>query len=219
MIETKKHVLRWFWIIVFQPFALWASGDQIDIARFSSGELSGWRSKVFSGETRYSFEHQDGRIALRADSHTTASGLFREVDIDLNKTPVLNWEWKIANILIGNNERTKAGDDYPARIYVVFSDGVRFWRTRAINYIWSNNQPIDDSWFNAYTHNAGMIVVESGSIDVGIWKKEQRNVLADYRRLFGEEPDHVNAVAIMTDTDNTGGVARAWYGDIWFTAK
>ncbi len=206
-------------MIVCLPFISWAANDRIDIANFSNGDLSGWLSKVFSGKTRYVFERQDGQIALRADSHATASGLYRITDIDLSRTPILNWEWKIANILTGNDERTRAGDDYPARIYVVFSGGVRFWQTRAINYIWSNQWPVDESWLNAYTENAGMIVVESGSADVGVWKKERRDVYVDYKRLFGEEPGHVNAVAIMTDTDNTGRVAKAWYGDIWFTSK
>jgi hypothetical protein len=121
--------------------------------------------------------------------------------------------------LAGADERTRAGDDYPARVYVVFTGGLAFWRTRAINYVWSNNQPIDSSWRNAFTGNARMIAVESGSERVGEWIEEHRDVRADYRSLFGAEPGNVDAVAIMTDTDNTGAVATAWYGDIWFGAK
>ena len=92
-------------------------------------------------------------------------------------------------------------------------------RTRAINYVWSNKQPIDSRWPNAFTDHAHMIAIESGSDRVGQWVSERRDVRADYRRAFGEEPGYVDAVAIMTDTDNTGAVATAWYGDIWFTAK
>ncbi|HNP26707.1 MAG TPA: DUF3047 domain-containing protein [Nitrosomonas sp.] len=201
------------------PVASWAESGRVDIARFSQGDLSGWQSKVFAGETFYVLEREAERMVLRADSSAAASGLYREVSIDLNKTPILNWDWKVDNILTGNDERTKAGDDYPARIYVVFSGGVMFWRTRAINYVWSNKQPVDSNWFNAFTKNAGMIAIQSGSGHIGRWMNESRNVLADYRRLFGEEPGAVDAVAIMTDTDNTGGTATAWYGDIWFAAQ
>lgn len=120
---------------------------------------------------------------------------------------------------MGADERTRAGDDYPARVYVVFSGGVAFWRTRAINYVWSNKQPVDCNWLNAFTGNARMIAVQSGSGHVGEWLEEHRDVRADYRDLFVAEPGNVDAEAIMTDTDNIGTVASAWYGDIWFSAK
>jgi hypothetical protein len=201
------------------PLTAWAVNDRIDIARFSQGDLGGWQRKVFSGETVYTLRETDKQTTLFAQSQSSASGLFREVSIDLNKTPILNWNWKIDNILTGNDERTKAGDDYPARIYVVFSSGMLFWRTRAINYVWSNHQPVDSSWRNAFTSNAGMIAVQSGTEHVGRWMKQSRDVRADYRRIFGEEPGQVDAVAIMTDTDNTGAAATAWYGDIWFGAR
>lgn len=201
------------------PIAAWAEGQRIDIARFSQGDLNGWQTKVFSGKTSYALRKEDGRTVLRADSHAAASGLYRETSIDLRRTPILNWTWKVDNILTGNDERTKAGDDYSARIYVVFSGGAMFWRTRAINYVWSNKQPVGSNWLNAFTSNAGMIAVESGVSRTGQWIQINRDVLADYRKIFGEEPGAVDAVAIMTDTDNTGAAATAWYGDIWFTAK
>ena len=94
-----------------------------------------------------------------------------------------------------------------------------FWRTRAINYVWSNNQPVGSSWPNAFTSRAHMIAIASGAERVGQWVSERRDVRADYRRAFGEEPGPVDAVAIMTDTDNTGRTITAWYGDIWFTEK
>lgn len=208
-----------FWIVICLPAIAWAQGERIDIARFSRGDLNGWQTKVFAGETRYLLENSDGQLALRADSSAAASGRYREVSVDLNKTPILNWMWKVDGILIGNDERTRKGDDYPARLYVVFSGGVMFWRTRAINYVWSNRQPVDSSWPNAFTERAHMIAIESGAERVGQWVRERRDVRADYRRAFGEEPGRVDAVAIMTDTDNTGLVTTAWYGDIWFTDR
>ncbi len=207
------------WAMIYFPVLSWAADDRVDIARFSRGDLSGWQSKAFAGETRYSLQNKDGRTALRADSNAAASGLYREVNIDLGKTPILNWTWQAGNILSGADERTRAGDDYSARVYVVFSGGLMFWRTRAINYVWSNRQPVDSSWHNAFTGNARMIAVESGPARLNQWVSEKRDVRADYKRLFGEAPDRVDAVAIMTDTDNTRTTATAWYGDIWFTTK
>ncbi|MCP5245089.1 MAG: DUF3047 domain-containing protein [Burkholderiales bacterium] len=201
------------------PLITWAEVERIDIARFSQGDLNEWQSKVFSGQTIYTLTENDGKTVLHAHSNATASGLYREISIDLDQTPILNWSWKVDQVLAGNNEQTRAGDDYPARVYVVFSDGLMFWRTRAINYVWSNTQPVNSNWFNAFTSNAGMIAVQSGVDQTGNWITESRNVLTDYRRLFNDEPGRVNAVAIMTDTDNTRSTASAWYGDIWFSAK
>jgi len=209
-----------YWIVLCcLPLLAWAAGERIGIARFAQGDLSGWKTKVFAGETRYSLELTGGTNALRADSRAAASGLYREIKVDLGKTPILNWSWKVDHVLVGADERTRAGDDYPARVYVVFSGGLYFWRTRAINYVWSNRQPLDSSWPSAFTGNARMIAVESGASRAGRWINERRDVRADYRHLFGEEPGHVDAVAIMTDTDNTGAAATAWYGDIWFAAE
>ena len=98
-------------------------------------------------------------------------------------------------------------------MYVVFP-GFFFWQTKAINYVWAGRLPKEESFPNPYTRNAMMVVVESGADKAGTWVTEQRDILADYRRLFGGEPRKLGAIAIMTDTDNTGGSATAWYGDI-----
>ena len=201
------------------PIHSWATDQRIDIARFSQSDMTGWQNKMFSGETHYSLEKINGQMALRAVSNAAASGRYREIDIDLNKTPVLNWSWMVKNTIANLNERTKAGDDYAARVYVVFSGGMAFWRTRAINYVWSSNQSINMHWSSAYTDNVRMIAMQSGQKRLGEWINERRNVRTDYRRLFGEEPGKLNAVAIMTDTDNSGASASAWYGDIWFDVE
>lgn len=195
-----------------------AEVKRIEVGHFSAGQLDQWHTKAFATKTDYQLVVDDGRQVLLADSQASASGLFREIAIDLKQTPLLSWSWKVDNLLSGHNERSKAGDDYPARLYVVFSGGLMFWRTRAINYVWSSNQPAGSEWPNAFTSNARMIAVRGGPGLQGQWVQEQRDVLADYRRLFGEEPGEIAAVALMTDTDNTGLRARAWYGDIWFSA-
>ncbi len=206
-------------VIVIWPFSTNAAGERIDVARFSQGDISGWQTKVFAGETYYSIDKSNGTFSLRADSNAAASARYREINIDMSTTPILNWSWKVNNILPNIDEHTRGGDDYPARIYVVFSCGIAFWRTRAINYVWSSNQPVDTSWSNAFTKNVQMIAVKSGTGQLGQWVSEKRNVASDYQRLFGEKPRNISAIAIMTDTDNTNSQATAWYGDIMFTSK
>ncbi|MFO7592455.1 MAG: DUF3047 domain-containing protein [Pseudomonadota bacterium] len=201
------------------PVLLAAAEPVVQVGLFSSGDLSDWQEKSFEGMTDYRLVNKDNRTVLRARSEGAASGRFKEVKIDLDKTPVLHWSWRVDNLLEGVDERSKAGDDYPARVYVVFSGGLFFWRTRAINYVWSSNQPEGAVWPNAFTANARMLAVQSGPERLGRWVSEQRNVAEDYRRLFGEEPGNVDAVAIMTDTDNSGQSATAWYGDIRFSAE
>jgi len=194
-------------------------GETVRVGEFSSGLLDQWRERGFVGRTVYQLVEMDGRMVVHADSHASASGLYRPVSVDLERTPVLNWSWRVDALIRGNDERSRAGDDYPARVYVVFSGGARFWRTRAINYVWSSRQPAGSEWPNAFTANARMIAVASGVEGLGEWQHPRRNVLEDYRRLFGGNPPGVDAVAIMTDSDNTGQGAEAWYGDIWFSAS
>jgi hypothetical protein len=206
-------------IALLLPLPLLAADAEVPVALFSRGNLGGWQEEIFAGETDYRLFNDDNLTSLHAVSNGTASGRYKKVRIDLNETPVLHWRWKVANILEGVDEQRKSGDDYPARVYVVFSGGLFFWRTRAINYVWSSNQPVGTIWPNAFTGNAKMVAVESGPEKLGQWIGEKRNVAEDYRRLFGSEPGTADAVAIMTDTDNSGQRATAWYGDIWFAAE
>ncbi|MEK7323427.1 MAG: DUF3047 domain-containing protein [Pseudomonadota bacterium] len=194
-----------------------AADQRIDL--FNGANLSDWQPKEFTGQTQYSLVSADGRPALLARSRASASGLYREIDIDLTQTPYLHWSWRIDNILGGHDETAKSGDDYPARVYVVVSGGVFFWRTRAVNYVWSSNRPVGSTWPNAYTGNAKMIAVRSGGGELGLWREERRNVRDDLRRLFGEDITRINAVAVMTDSDDTGGAATAYYGDLYFSAR
>jgi len=103
-------------------------------------------------------------------------------------------------------------------VYVVFPSAL-FWRTKAVNYIWANKLPAGQAVPNPFTSNACMIAVQSGPTHAGQWLEEKRNLLEDYRKCFGEDPPNAGAVAIMTDTDNTGEHAVAWYGPIRLLKK
>ncbi|MGR9000059.1 MAG: DUF3047 domain-containing protein [Gammaproteobacteria bacterium] len=196
------------------------AGEKLMIGFFSSGSLAHWEPKKFKGQTKYQLVDLAGTRVLKAESADSASGLIKEQRIDLQKTPVMNWRWRIENRLGNLNEQTKSGDDYAARVYVVVSGGLAFWRTRAINYVWASTSPKGKIWPNAFAGNhAMMIALRSSRDQTGTWYTEKRNILADLKQQFGEDIPYIDAIAIMTDTDNTHGKATAYYGDIYFSKK
>src|SRR4030042_300078 len=166
----------------------------------------------------------------------SASGLTREIKIDPKEYPVIQWRWKVSNILKNGDVNRKEGDDYPARIYITFEydpsklgffEKVKYETIRllygqypplnAINYIWESKTPVGTIVPNPYTDRVKIIVLESGEAKLNQWVNEERNVYEDYKNAFGEEPPMISGVEIMTDTQNTGGSATAYYGDILFS--
>lgn len=198
-------------VILFAPFV--GRADEIKISRFSSEGLTGWETRSFKGNTEYKLTEASGRIVVKAASRAAASGLIKKIHFDPRKYRFLRWSWKIAHTIKDGDERTKAGDDYAARIYVVFT-GRFFWQTKAVNYIWANKLSKGEFASSPFTAGSRMIAVETGNEKAGQWVNEERDLVADYRLLFGTEPPEAEAIAVMTDTDNTGGAADAWYGDI-----
>lgn len=184
-----------------------------------AADLRAWAPWNFFGETRYTTVEIDGRRAVKAVSNSTASGYYRKISIDLQSTPVLHWSWRVDNILGNIDERTRTGDDYPARVYVLVAHPVLFWKTRALSYVWSSAQPEGSDWPSAYTENARMIAVRSGEKGLGEWHQERRNVHEDFERYFGVDIRYLNAIAFMTDTDNTGRTATAYYGELYFADR
>lgn len=124
-------------------------------------------------------------------------------------------------LMIGHiDEQEKSGDDDAARVYVMVSGGLAFWRTRAINYVWASTSPKGRIWPNAFAgDHAVMIALRSADDQTGVWHIEKRNILADLKQQFGEDIQYIDAVAIMADTDNAQGKATAYYGDIYFSKE
>jgi hypothetical protein len=200
------------------------------------GVPDGWKPLLFKkipATTRYSIVRDGDGFVLKAESQASASGLYRPVNLAPTAYPILSWRWKVENVLAKGDERRKEGDDYAARVYVAFQydpDAATLWeKTRygtykllygeyppkaVINYIWANRLPKDAAIDNAFTDRAKMIAVRSGPDEIGRWIREERNVYEDYRRLFGQEPPRIAGVAVMTDTDNTGESAVAYYDEI-----
>ncbi len=212
-----KKILYFAFLMLIAPQQVYAEA-MLMLGEFSRNHLDGWEHKTFKGETRYMLQTLDGIVVLKAESHDAGSGLFKEQRIDLDKTPVLNWSWRVSNRLNGLNEQSKSGDDYAARIYVVVKGGLAFWQTKAINYVWSSNTEKDTVWPNAFAgDHAMMLALRGPEAPLDVWHSEKRNVRADLQKLFGEDLHIIDAVALMTDTDNSGGQVSAFYGDIWFS--
>jgi len=218
------------------------SSPVLEIGKFSAAQVGqalpdGWKPLTFKKiprHTAYEVVKDGNRLIVKAVSEASASGLIKQVSIDPREYSIVRWSWKVENVLKSSDVALKEGDDYPARLYITFeydpervglSKKLKYNAGRAIfgdipiaaiNYIWESKTPIGTIVENAYTDFAKMIVVESGPQRLGAWLDEERNVYEDYKRAFGEEPPMINAVAIMSDTDNTRERATAYYGDIQF---
>lgn len=186
-----------------------------------------WEKEIFSGETKYELVLLEDKKALRALSDSSASGLVLRKKIDLLKTPYINWRWRVAKKLPILDERTKSGDDYAARIYVVMEAGWLGLKTKALNYVWSGSQASGEVWNNAYVGSSvKMLSIRGKHSSTGQWYDEKRNVFQDMVKYFGDKGSHaanlkayqyIDVVAIMTDTDNSHALAESYYGDIWFS--
>lgn len=198
-----------------------AQQNKLHIGSFSQGDLDGWQVKKFIGDTEYKMVsnsiHADK--VLMASSNNSASGLFKEQRIDLQKTPYLHWSWKTQQLYVDLQEQTKKGDDYVARLYVVINGGLFFWQKRALCYVWSSSSNTELSWSNPYTSKITMFAVEVGSQNLDQWNAYQRNVREDVKLMIGKEVRYIDAVAIMTDSDDAGQQAITYYGDIYFSAQ
>lgn len=196
-----------------------AVAEVLPVAAFEQGDLTGWQPQIFAGETRYRLAVHQGQRCLEADSQGAASGMFREVTVDLRRFPVLRWRWQVVKGLHLADETTKAADDFAARLFVVVSHGRAFWRSHALNYVWSAGQSVGSLWPSPHGEHTRMVAVASGAGQWGQWLTQRRHVRQDLRQWLGEEVDTIQAVAVMSDTDATGQQAVACYGDIHFESE
>jgi len=202
-----------------------------------AGPPPGWEPVTFPNvprHTRYTVVREGAGWVLRAESDASASGLYRPLDLDPKIYRMLSWRWKVENVVAKSDPRRKDGDDYAARVYVAFRyepnatatlwDRSRFGAYRliygryppglALNYVWESRLPVGTVLDNAYTARAKIIVAKSGAAEAGRWVTETRDIYEDYRHIVGGEPPRIAGVALMTDTDDTGERAVAYYDAI-----
>lgn len=191
------------------------------VADFASFETGGWQNLTFRPWHRKVDYRKDtgpdGQAVIRATSDDAASMLVRLSSIDVRKTPILRWSWRVTGPVPGADERTRGGDDCAARLYVAWNlrGPEDIFRTEALVYTWGNTRRIGELGPSPYTRQVGMVTVRAGAAGAGSWQEETRDVLADYRAFFRREPPGpVSAIAFMTDTDQTHGRLVSWYGPV-----
>jgi len=213
--------------------------DDVD----ANGLPRGWQVLEFhdsSAKTQYTVEMEGGRSAIKAVSENSASGIYIEMEEELDPEMFqqISWEWKIENLLTQGDMTQQSGDDSPARIIVAFhyqSDRASLFRKvkyefirliygryppgSALVYVWDHQHPVESMFDNAYTDWAKMVVVESGPSNVGKWVMERRNVYEDYRLAFGNNPPPMKFIGIMTDTDDTEERAVAYYRQLYLESS
>ena len=193
-----------------------ASDTELHIGKFSANDLTGWKEQtigLLKPKTAYSLTRDNDRDVLVARSTKSASGRIFALNLDPREYPTLKWSWRIDHTIKKGDEKTRKGDDFAVRVYVVFPRGF-FSKTRAICYVWANKLPKGEHLVSPFTSNIITVAEDSGEELAGHWTVHERNIYEDYRRFFGEEPPRIGGVALMTDTDNTGESAVGYYGDI-----
>lgn len=195
-------------------------------------DLANWRPVTFPKireQTRYSIETLGRESVLRAESQASASAIVLRMTFNVSDHPRLRWAWRVDNVYRKGNARSKEGDDYPLRIYVLFEydpekaaafDRAKYGVARALygeypphsalNYIWASREDEEGILTNPYASNAKMIVLQKGRKNLGRWIVEERNILDDYRRAFGTDPPARATLGIMNDSDNTKEAAVAY---------
>lgn len=211
------------------PAPAFAQSEKVVVSDFalrpaqkSSMQLpKGWALKVWHGRADIRLIQDENRHAnvLRLRSKKASVSIYREVKLDLEKFPVLSWKWKVTKLPEGADARKLESDDQAAGVYVVFPRFPSFINSRFIGYIWETSVPegtILRSRKNPMVH---YIVVRSGVDDLGKWITERRNVLEDYRRVFGTEAPKVGGIALMIDTDDTLSDAESYFAKVEFEGQ
>jgi Protein of unknown function (DUF3047) len=211
-----------------------------EIPRFSTGQAgappAGWEHVPLSHSkksTEYSTVVDDGVVVLKANSRSSASLMGIRVDFDPRAFPMLTWRWKVTQGIPGAETTNRAREDAPARLMVSFAGDMRklgaLDRATAavaesisgqplpyaeLMYVWGGKVAVDSITTSSLTSRIRMLAVAADDQGLGRWQSYTRNLVDDYRRAFGEDPGRITAIQLLSDTDNTGGIAEAFYGDI-----
>ena len=189
------------------------------VFEFTEDELKTLKTKKVKGETKWSLGSNENGNFIRAEAEGVGSGLGKEVLINLNKTPFINITWKVEKDLPGIIENTKKGHDYAARVFVIKKTGATALSNRAVNYVFSSNNSINESWRSPYTKKSIDYVLSTTKVNLNKWVTVKANVKDHFKKLHNLEVNELNGVAIMTDTDNSKLKAISYYQNIYFSSE
>ena len=193
--------------------------QNIEVFSFTEEELKTLKVKKIKKLTEYQIGSNANGNFLRAKAEGQASGLGKEIKINLDKTPFINITWKVENNLNGINERSKKGHDFAARVFVVKKTGITALSNRAINYVFSSNEDIGENWRSPYTKNSIDYVLSTTKINDNEWITVKSNVKNDFKNLHNLDVNEIDGVAILTDTDNSKMKAVSYYQNIYFSSE
>ncbi len=195
------------------------SAEIVKIFEFTKDELNTLKVKKIKGKTNYTVGSNENGNYLKAEAEGKASGLGKEVKIDLTKTPFLNITWKIEKNLSGIIENSKKGHDYAARVFVIKKTGKTALSNRAINYVFSSNNSIGENWPSPFTKKSIDYVLSTTTEHNNEWVTVKANVKKDFKKLHNLDVEELNGLAIMTDTDNSKLKAISYYQNIYFSSE
>ena len=207
-----------FWVAL----CLNLKAETVNVFEFTEKEFGTLKvRKVIGakGETKYSLGSNENGQFLRAEAKGTASGLGQKVKIDLNKTPFINITWKIEKDLKGIDEKTKKGHDFAARVFVVKKTGLTPLSNKAVNYVFSSNNSVNESWRSPYTKSSVDYVLSTTKDNINEWVTVKANVKEHFKKLHDLDVEELTGVAIMTDTDQTKIKAISYYQNIYFSSE
>ena len=213
MIKIFKIIIISFLITNF------ANSEQISVFEFTKEELEKLEKRKVKGETIWTLGSNGNGNYIKAEAIASGSGLGKKVKIDLNKTPYLNITWKIEKDLPKIVENSKKGQDYAARVFVIKKTGMTPLSNRALNYVFSSNNDVGQSWRSPYTKQSVDYILSTTKEHKDEWVTVKVNVKEHFKKFHDLNVNELNGVAIMTDTDNSELTAIAYYQNINFTAN
>jgi hypothetical protein len=192
------------------------------VFEFTNNELENLKIRKVRGadnNTKYSVGNENEMNFLKAHADNAASGLGKEVKINLNKTPFLNITWKVEKDLSGIKENTKKGHDFACRVFAVKKTGATPLSNRAVNYVFSSNNEEGLNWPSPYTKKSIDFVLSTTKQHLNEWVTVKSNVKNDFKKFHDLDLSELNGIAIMTDTDNSKKTAICYYQNIYFSSK
>ncbi len=219
---------KYFMSILFRTFIFWIAtfsitlADEVKVFEFTNEELNGLEIRKVRGadnKTIYTVGSNENGNFLKAIADNAASGLGKEVKIDLNKTPFINITWKIERDLPGIKENTKKGHDFAARVFAVKKTGATPLSNRAINYVFSSNSEIGFNSPSPYTKKSIDNVLATTINNLNEWVTVKSNVKEDFKKFHDLDVNELDGLAIMSDTDNSKMKAVAYYQNIYFSSE
>jgi len=212
-----KNFLLLIFILILSQKSF--SADILKVFEFNEEEFKKLEVRKIKKKTTYTLGSNNKGNYLKAEAQGTASGLGKELKINLNKTPYINITWKVEKDLSGLEENSKKGHDYAARVFVIKKTGATALSNRAINYVFSSNNNIGENWSSPFTKKSIDYVLSTTKNHKNEWVTVKANVKEDFKTLHGLDVNELNGVAIMTDTDNSKLKAISYYQNIYFSSE